>query len=74
MKGVVETLYAALKAEPHFERGEHPLLHPGKTARTPAGVLGEVHPRALEGDWGAFELDLARALRRARSSRSCIAT
>ena len=58
VKGVVETLYAALKAEPHFERGEHALLHPGKTARTPAGILGEVHPRALEGDWGAFELDL----------------
>ena len=57
-KGVVETLYAALKAEPHFERGEAPLLHPGKTARTPAGILGEVHPRALEGEWGAFELDL----------------
>jgi phenylalanyl-tRNA synthetase beta chain len=58
VKGVVETLYATLKAEPRFARAEHPLFHPGKTARTPAGVLGELHPRALEGEWGAFELDL----------------
>jgi phenylalanyl-tRNA synthetase beta chain len=59
IKGAVETLYAALKAEPRFERADHPLLHPGKTARTSAGILGELHPRALEGEWGAFELDLA---------------
>jgi phenylalanyl-tRNA synthetase beta chain len=59
VKGVVEALYAALKADPAFERAEHPLLHPGKTARTQAGVLGELHPRLLEGEWGAFELDLA---------------
>src|SRR5947208_9718904 len=59
VKGVVEALFAALKAEPAFERAEHPLLHPGKTARTQAGILGELHPRVLEGEWGAFELDLA---------------
>jgi len=58
-KGVVETLYAALKAEPQFERVEHPLLHPGKAARTPAGIVGELHPRQLDGEWGVFELDLA---------------
>jgi phenylalanyl-tRNA synthetase beta chain len=58
IKGAVEALYAALKAEPSFERAEHPLLHPGKTARTPAGIVGELHPRALDGTWGAFELDL----------------
>jgi phenylalanyl-tRNA synthetase beta chain len=57
-KGVVETLHAALKAEPAFERAEHPLLHPGKSARTHAGIVGELHPRLLEGTWGAFELDL----------------
>ena len=57
-RGVVEALYAALKAEPRFERAEHRLLHPGKAARTPAGFVGELHPRALEGEWGAFELDL----------------
>ncbi|HUK45742.1 MAG TPA: phenylalanine--tRNA ligase subunit beta [Gaiellaceae bacterium] len=59
IKGVVEVLYAALKAEPEFVRAKHPLLHPGKSAAAPAGVLGELHPRELEGEWGAFELDLA---------------
>jgi phenylalanyl-tRNA synthetase beta chain len=59
VKGVVEALYAALKAEPTFERAEHALLHPGKAAGTGAGVLGELHPRQLDGEWGAFELDLA---------------
>ncbi len=58
-KGVVEALYAALKAAPAFERATDPLLHPGKTARTPAGVVGELDPRQLEGEWGGFELDLA---------------
>jgi phenylalanyl-tRNA synthetase beta chain len=57
-KGVAEALYEALKAEPRFERGEHPLFHPGKTARTAAGVLGELNPRVLAGEWGALELDL----------------
>jgi phenylalanyl-tRNA synthetase beta chain len=57
-KGVVETLHAALKAEAAFERAEHPLFHPGKTARTHGGLVGELHPRLLEGTWGAFELDL----------------
>src|SRR5262249_31678993 len=37
---------------------EHPLLHPGKSARTEAGVFGEVHPAILEGAWSCFELDL----------------
>ena len=58
-KGVVEALHAALKAEPDFVRAEHPLLHPGKTARTGAGVVGELRPRLLEGTWYGFELDLA---------------
>ena len=57
-KGVVEALYEALKAEPRFERGKHSLFHPGKTARTSAGVLGELNPRVLPGEWGALELDL----------------
>ena len=57
-KGVVEALYAALKATPTFERAQHELLHPGKTAQTPAGTVGELHPETLEGVWGAFELEL----------------
>jgi phenylalanyl-tRNA synthetase beta chain len=58
VKGVVETLYAALKAELEVERAEDPLLHPGKAARTSAGAFGELHPSLLEGTWSAFELDL----------------
>jgi phenylalanyl-tRNA synthetase beta chain len=61
-KGIVDTLYAALKAEAAFERTEHDLLHPGKAAVTAAGVVGELHPAVLEGVWGAFELDLAQLL------------
>jgi len=57
-KGVVETLYAALKAEPSFERAEDPLFHPGKAARTLAGTVGELRPGLLDGEWSAFELDL----------------
>jgi phenylalanyl-tRNA synthetase beta chain len=41
-----------------FERAEHPLLHPGKTARVGAGLVGELHPAVLQGTWAAFELDL----------------
>ena len=58
-KGVVEAIYAALKAEPSFERVDDPLLHPGKAARTSAGVFGELHPGVLDGEWGVFELELA---------------
>ena len=65
-KGIVDTLYAALKAEPSFERAEHELLHPGKSAATAAGVVGELHPGVLDGVWGAFELDLAKLLEVAR--------
>ena len=65
-KGIVDALYAALKAEPSFERVEDELLHPGKAAATAAGVVGELHPAALEGTWGVFELDLARLLEVAR--------
>ena len=57
-KGVLETLYDALKLELRVERSTHPMLHPGKTAATEAGILGELHPTLLEGTWGAFELDL----------------
>jgi phenylalanyl-tRNA synthetase beta chain len=57
-KGVVESLYEALHLELRVDRSTHPLLHPGKTAETEAGVLGELHPALLEGTWGAFELDL----------------
>jgi phenylalanyl-tRNA synthetase beta chain len=59
VKGVLETLYGALRVELRVERAQEPFLHPGKAARTEAGWLGELHPALLEGSWGAFELDLA---------------
>jgi phenylalanyl-tRNA synthetase beta chain len=62
VKGVVETLHAALLLEPRFERSQDDLFHPGKSARVEAGVLGELRPGLLEGTWGAFELDLARLI------------
>jgi phenylalanyl-tRNA synthetase beta chain len=61
-KGIVETLYAALKAEPVLEPTAEDLLHPGKAASVGAGIVGELHPAALEGVWGVFELDLAELL------------
>jgi phenylalanyl-tRNA synthetase beta chain len=57
-KWAVEQLYGALKVEPLYERSAEPFLHPGKSARTREGWVGELHPSLLEGTWGAFELDL----------------
>ena len=63
-KGVLETLYEALRVELRVKRTQEPFLHPGKGARTDAGWLGELPPvgfrgARLEGSWGVFELDLA---------------
>jgi phenylalanyl-tRNA synthetase beta chain len=58
-KGVVEAVYRSLRKPAGFVPGSHPAFHPGKTAQTEAGVVGELHPALLEGTWGAFELDLA---------------
>jgi phenylalanyl-tRNA synthetase beta chain len=57
-KAVVETLYEALHLPLEVRRGAQPALHPGKSAVTEAGWLGELHPSLLEGIWGAFELDV----------------
>jgi phenylalanyl-tRNA synthetase beta chain len=65
-KGILDTLHAALKAEPRYERTEDDLFHPGKSAATAAGVVGELHPAVAEGVWGAFELDLGKLLEEAR--------
>ena len=59
-KGILETLYRALHLELRVRRGSHTLFHPGKTAETDAGVLGALHPTLLDGDWGAFEIDLEK--------------
>jgi phenylalanyl-tRNA synthetase beta chain len=61
-RGAVETLFTALKVEPGFERTTEPFLHPGKAARFQGGWAGELHPSTLEGEWGAFELDLETLL------------
>src|SRR5206468_3867566 len=53
-KWAVEQLYAALKIEPALERAAESFLHPGKSARTREGWVGELHPTLLEGLWGAF--------------------
>ena len=57
-KGAVEAILDAGRASGTYERGEHPLMHPGKTATTPHGVVGELRPGILDGVWSAFELDL----------------
>ena len=57
-KWAVEQIYSALGIEPGYERSSDPSLHPGKSAKTAEGWLGELHPALLEGVWGAFELDL----------------
>jgi phenylalanyl-tRNA synthetase beta chain len=57
-KGTVEALGRALKADLHFSRAEHELFHPSRSASVTAGVVGELHPSLLEGQWSGFELSL----------------
>ena len=66
IKGVVESLYRALKAEPQVERVARSFLYPGRAAGLDEGWLGELHPSLLEGTWGAFELDLDALLAASR--------
>ena len=68
-KGIVETLYAALNAEPSLDRASDELFHPGKAATLGSGVVGELHPAVLDGVWGAFELDLGKLLEESREER-----
>ena len=59
-RGALESLHGALHVPFVVERDEEPpaLVHPGRAGRTAAGVVAELHPTALEGEWGVFELDL----------------
>ena len=57
-KGVVASLLRLLHADATWSRASHRLFHPGKAAQIEAGVVGELHPALLDGDWCAFELDL----------------
>jgi phenylalanyl-tRNA synthetase beta chain len=67
-KWAVEQLYAALRLTPSYERASESFLHPGKSARTAEGWVGELHPSMLEGVWGAFELDLDALVARSGES------
>jgi phenylalanyl-tRNA synthetase beta chain len=59
-KGAVEALGRALKADLHFCASQHQLFHPSRAAAVTGGVVGEVHPSLLDGEWSGFELDLAQ--------------
>lgn len=53
LKGVVEALLEALRLEGEFVPGEHPALHPGRTALLTVsgkevGYLGELHPKVAD--------------------------
>jgi phenylalanyl-tRNA synthetase beta chain len=53
LKGVISGLMQELHIDVHFEPGEHPTFHPGKTARILAGeqqlgIFGELHPLVQE--------------------------
>jgi phenylalanyl-tRNA synthetase beta chain len=53
-KGLLEQLFDGLRLEnATFTKGEHPILHPGRTAQIKVdgrlvGILGEVHPRVAK--------------------------
>jgi phenylalanyl-tRNA synthetase beta chain len=58
-KGAVEQVFSALKVEPHFERARHPFMPSPASASVESGWVAQLDPRLLEGEWSAFELDLA---------------
>jgi len=71
-KGVLETLFARLGVAASFEPTEDQIFSPGRAARVilggkDLGVLGELHPRVVEGfdisrPVYLFEIDLERLL------------
>jgi phenylalanyl-tRNA synthetase beta chain len=64
-KGAVEQVFESLKLEPHFERAPHPFMPSPASASVEAGWVAQLDPRLLEGEWSAFELDLAELFARA---------
>jgi phenylalanyl-tRNA synthetase beta chain len=57
-KGAVETVFQALHVEPHFERAQVlPQSPVGATVQS--GWVAQHSPLVLDGEWSAFELDLA---------------
>jgi phenylalanyl-tRNA synthetase beta chain len=63
-KGAVEQVFAALKLEPRFERAPHPFMPSPVSASVDGGWLAQLDPRLVEGEWSAFELDLAELFAR----------
>jgi phenylalanyl-tRNA synthetase beta chain len=57
-KGVVETLFAALHIEPRFERAR-PFAEASVGATVQSGWVAQYGQLDLDGEWSAFELDLA---------------
>jgi phenylalanyl-tRNA synthetase beta chain len=59
-RGALEALHGALHVRLDVLRDTEPpaFVHPGRAGRTEAGVVAELHPTLLEGEWGVFELDL----------------
>ena len=66
VKGVVETLYAALKVELRIERDARPFLYPGRAARVGEGWLGELHPTASRERGASSSSTSKRCSRRSR--------
>jgi phenylalanyl-tRNA synthetase beta chain len=56
-KGIVEAVFDALHVAPAFERGDV-LAGSPLGARVQSGWVAQHGPVGLDGDWGAFELDL----------------
>ena len=61
-RGALEAVYDALHVPLVVRRAVFEHLHPGKSAETDAGWLGELHPALLEGSWGVFELDVEKLM------------
>jgi len=63
-KGAAEQVFSALKVEPQFERARHPFMPSPASASVESGWVAQLDPRLLEGEWSAFELDLAELFAR----------
>ena len=53
LKGILESLFAALHLDVRFEAADHPTYRPGRTARillgeAQLGIMGELHPLVVE--------------------------
>jgi phenylalanyl-tRNA synthetase beta chain len=56
--GALETLLDTLHVEPRFEPAQHPFMRTPACASLPGGLVAQLDPSLLEGEWGVFELDL----------------